>query len=231
MGRGRQILGTARQHVSGWIVTGVIVAITGFTPQEWSASLFRLFPAAGFGWLSGLDLRLILVAVGTTIVVCSVLLQNRASLRLAIALGRGSASPAEGTSSAPVADGKSGADLSSAKTIGIDRAQPGESHEQEIQFCTAPDGVQIAYSRIGRGPPLVKTGNWMTHLEFDFESPIWRHLYRELVRDHILIRYDARGNGLSDREVENISFDAFVHDLEAVVDAAGVERFALLGIS
>jgi class 3 adenylate cyclase/pimeloyl-ACP methyl ester carboxylesterase len=77
-------------------------------------------------------------------------------------------------------------------------------YEQEIQFCMAPDGVQLAYSRIGRGPPLVKTGNWMTHLEFDFESPIWRHFYRELARDHTLVRYDARGNG---------------------------ERFALLGIS
>jgi class 3 adenylate cyclase/pimeloyl-ACP methyl ester carboxylesterase len=108
---------------------------------------------------------------------------------------------------------------------------PDPTYEQKIQFCMAPDGVQIAYSRIGRGPPMVKTGNWMTHLEFDFESPIWRHLYRELARDHTLIRYDARGNGLSDREVEHVSFETFVHDLEAVVDAAGVERFALLGIS
>ena len=114
---------------------------------------------------------------------------------------------------------------------GSDATPPDATYEQEIQFCTAPDGVQIAYSRIGQGPPLVKTGNWMTHLEFDFESPIWRHLYRELARDHTFIRYDARGNGLSDREVEHVSFAAFVHDLEAVVDAAGVERFALLGIS
>jgi class 3 adenylate cyclase/pimeloyl-ACP methyl ester carboxylesterase len=105
------------------------------------------------------------------------------------------------------------------------------ANEQKIQFCTAPDGVQIAYSRIGRGPTLVKTGNWMTHLEFDLQSPIWRHLYRELARDHALIRYDARGNGLSDREVEDISFEALVQDLETVVDAAGVERFALLAIS
>jgi pimeloyl-ACP methyl ester carboxylesterase len=71
----------------------------------------------------------------------------------------------------------------------------------------------------------------MTHLEFDFESPIWRHLYRELSRDHTLIRYDARGNGLSDREVEEVSFETFVGDLETVVDAAGLERFALFGIS
>jgi pimeloyl-ACP methyl ester carboxylesterase len=71
----------------------------------------------------------------------------------------------------------------------------------------------------------------MTHLEFDFNSPIWRHLYRELSRDHSLIRYDARGNGLSDRNVEDVSFETFVSDLEAVVDTSGVERFALLGIS
>jgi class 3 adenylate cyclase/pimeloyl-ACP methyl ester carboxylesterase len=103
--------------------------------------------------------------------------------------------------------------------------------KQEIRFCTAPDGVQLAYSSIGQGPPLMKTGNWMTHLEFDLESPIWRPLYRELAADHTLIRYDARGNGLSDRTVDGISFDAFVNDLEAVVDAAGLTRFALLGIS
>jgi pimeloyl-ACP methyl ester carboxylesterase len=71
----------------------------------------------------------------------------------------------------------------------------------------------------------------MTHLEFDLESPIWRHLYRELSREHTLIRYDARGNGLSDRDIDEVNFEAFVRDLEAVVDAAGLERFALLGIS
>ncbi len=102
---------------------------------------------------------------------------------------------------------------------------------QEIRFCTAPDGVQLAYSAIGQGPPLMKTGNWMTHLEYDLESPIWRHLYRELVKDYTLIRYDARGNGLSDRTVDEISFDAYVSDLEVVVDAAGLTRFALFGIS
>src|SRR5499426_3307710 len=103
--------------------------------------------------------------------------------------------------------------------------------QQEIRFCTAPDGVQLAYSMIGQGPPLIKTGNWMTHLEYDLESPIWRHLYRELAKDHTLVRYDARGNGLSDRIVDEISFDAFVSDLETVVDATGITRFALLGIS
>jgi pimeloyl-ACP methyl ester carboxylesterase len=102
---------------------------------------------------------------------------------------------------------------------------------QEIRFCSAPDGVQLAYSTIGQGPPLMKTGHWLTHLEFDLESPIWRHLYRELARDHTLVRYDTRGNGLSDRTVDDMSFAALVSDLEVVVDAAGLTRFALLGIS
>jgi pimeloyl-ACP methyl ester carboxylesterase len=103
--------------------------------------------------------------------------------------------------------------------------------EQEIRFCQSKDGVQLAYARVGQGPPLVKTGHWMTHLEYDFESPIWRGLYQELSRDHAFYRYDARGNGLSDREVPDVKFENFVDDLEAVVDAAGIERFALLGIS
>ena len=103
--------------------------------------------------------------------------------------------------------------------------------QQDIRFCRAPDGVRLAYSTVGQGPPLVKTGHWMTHLEFDLESPIWRHLYRELATDYTLVRYDARGNGLSDWDVAEVSLDAFVRDLETVIDAAGKERFALLGVS
>ena len=108
---------------------------------------------------------------------------------------------------------------------------PAAELTQEIHFCTAPDGIQLAYSMVGQGSPLMKTGNWMTHLEFDLESPIWRHLYRELAKERTLVRYDARGNGLSDRTVDDISFDAFVRDLETVVEAAQVDRFALFGIS
>ncbi|MGB8605332.1 alpha/beta fold hydrolase, partial [Bradyrhizobium sp.] len=105
------------------------------------------------------------------------------------------------------------------------------TNEQEIHFCQTKDGVQLAYSRMGQGPPIVKTGNWMTHLEFDFESPIWRHLYRELSREHTLFRYDARGIGLSDRDIPDVIFENLVGDLETVVDAANIDRFELFGIS
>lgn len=102
---------------------------------------------------------------------------------------------------------------------------------QRVEFCTAPDGTGLAYSCVGSGPPLVKTANWLNHLEFEWESPIWKHWIEELSREHTLIRYDERGNGLSDWKVDDLSFEAFVQDLETVVDAAGVERFDLLGIS
>jgi pimeloyl-ACP methyl ester carboxylesterase/DNA-binding SARP family transcriptional activator len=103
--------------------------------------------------------------------------------------------------------------------------------QQEIRFCSTSDGVRIAYATVGEGPPLIKTANWLNHLEFDWESPIWRHVFRELARDRRLIRYDARGNGLSDWDVEEISFEAYIRDLESVVEATGVKRFPLLGIS
>lgn len=103
--------------------------------------------------------------------------------------------------------------------------------EQQIHFCTTDDGVRIAYATVGEGPPLVKAANWLSHLEFDWSSPIWRHLLAEFAFDHTFIRYDERGNGLSDWNVSDLSFEAFVEDLEAVVDAAGVDRFPLLGIS
>jgi pimeloyl-ACP methyl ester carboxylesterase len=93
------------------------------------------------------------------------------------------------------------------------------------------DGVRIAYATVGKGPPLVKAANWLNHLEFDWRSPIWRHLVEEFARDHLLVRYDERGNGLSDWEVENFTFESFVQDLESVVETLGMDRFPILGIS
>ncbi len=102
---------------------------------------------------------------------------------------------------------------------------------QDIRYCRAKDGVNIAYSTVGSGSPLVKTANWLNHLEFEWDSPVWRHWIQEFSRDRTFIRYDERGNGLSDWDVEELSLDAFVNDLEVVVDAAEADRFELLGIS
>ena len=102
---------------------------------------------------------------------------------------------------------------------------------QEIRYCTTSDGVRLAYATTGNGPPLVKASNWLTHLDFEWGSPIWRHRYAALSRHHRLVRYDERGNGMSQRDVPDVSFDTWVRDLETVVDAAGLDRFPLLGIS
>ena len=102
---------------------------------------------------------------------------------------------------------------------------------QQIRFCQGHDGVRLAYATAGRGSPIVKAANWLNHLEFDWDSPVWRHFLAELTRDHLLIRYDERGCGLSDWNVPEFSFEAWLRDLEAVVDTTGVDRFALLGIS
>jgi pimeloyl-ACP methyl ester carboxylesterase len=102
---------------------------------------------------------------------------------------------------------------------------------QRIGFAKAADGTRIAWARIGDGPPLIKAANWLNHLELDWHSPIWSPLFQELARDHCFIRYDERGNGLSDWGVPDLGFEAFVTDLACVVDASGHDRFPLLGLS
>jgi pimeloyl-ACP methyl ester carboxylesterase len=102
---------------------------------------------------------------------------------------------------------------------------------QQVRFCQTRDGTGLAYSVVGSGPPLVKTANWLNHLEYEWESPIWRHWLHELTERHTLLRYDERGNGLSDWKVKDLSLEAFVEDLETVVDAAEFDSFDLFGIS
>jgi pimeloyl-ACP methyl ester carboxylesterase len=104
--------------------------------------------------------------------------------------------------------------------------------KSETRFCTSPDGVGLAYAIDGEGAPLVKVGNWMTHLDYERQSPVWRHWVRELGRGRTLVRYDVRGCGLSDRRFEGMpTLDTYVDDLAAVVDAARLERFALFGLA
>lgn len=105
------------------------------------------------------------------------------------------------------------------------------SLEQHIRFCTSDDGHRLAYATIGSGPPLVRAAHWITHLDYDWHSPVWRHWLEGLARGRTLVRYDERGCGLSDHDVRESSLDAYVQDLEAVVDAVGLDRFPLLGLS
>ncbi len=101
----------------------------------------------------------------------------------------------------------------------------------KVEYCRAPDGVRLAYATVGNGPPLVKTANWMNHVQYDWESPTFRHLFLDLACDFTLLRYDARGNGMSDWDVDELSLDAWVVDLETVVNAAGLGRFPLFAMS
>lgn len=111
------------------------------------------------------------------------------------------------------------------------RSIRGAALQQEIEYSRAPDGVRLGWAKVGTGPPIVKAANWLNHLEYDWESPVWRAFLERLARGNTLIRYDARGNGLSDWDVPDVSFNAWVSDLKALVDDAGLDRFALLGVS
>ncbi len=103
--------------------------------------------------------------------------------------------------------------------------------DQHISFFQSSDGVRIAYSKAGSGPPLVKAANWLNHLDFEWQSPIWAHWVAELTKHHTLFRYDERGNGLSDWEISDFSFHAWVKDFEILMDRIGAEKVPVLGIS
>ena len=106
-----------------------------------------------------------------------------------------------------------------------------EELRQTIRYCAAADGPRLAWGTTGRGPPLVRAAHFLTHVEYDLVSPVWRPWIAELSRERTLVRYDGRGCGLSERTDTPLSVDAWVADLEAVVDAAGLERFSLFGCS
>lgn len=102
---------------------------------------------------------------------------------------------------------------------------------QDVRFCRSADGVTIAYAVHGSGPPLVIDSCWLSHLQYDWESPVWRHYLTELGKVATVYRFDERGHGLSDRDVHDHSLGARVADLEAVVEHAGLDRFAILAMS
>ena len=107
----------------------------------------------------------------------------------------------------------------------------GVSSVQDIRFCRSSDGTGIAYAVHGSGPPLLIDACWLSHLQFDWQSPVWRHYLVELGKFATVIRFDERGHGLSDRDVTDHSLEARIADLEAVADHAGFDRFALMAMA
>lgn len=99
---------------------------------------------------------------------------------------------------------------------------------QDIRFCTTPDRVKLAYAVSGEGPPLVMAATWLSHLEHQWRSASWQPWLQAFSREHNLLRYDARGCGLSDRNANDLSFEAWVRDLECVIEAASFRRFDLI---
>ena len=112
-----------------------------------------------------------------------------------------------------------------------EHTRPMVAISQQIRICKAPDGAGIALATLGKGPPIVRSAHWFSHVEFDARSPVWAHWLEEFSREHTFIRYDQRGCGLSDWEPPSVSLDDWINDLAAVVDELGVERFALFGMS
>ena len=102
---------------------------------------------------------------------------------------------------------------------------------QGVRFCRADDGVRLAWARHGAGPPLLIVSCWLSHLQHDWQSPVWRHFLDELGELATVIRYDERGFGLSDWDVDDFSLERRLADLETLVEAAGLDRFAVLGMS
>ncbi len=103
--------------------------------------------------------------------------------------------------------------------------------KQQIRFARGHDGIKLAYATSGAGTMLIKAATWLSHLEHDWTSPVWSHLVQALSAHYTYVRYDERGCGLSDWEVEDLSFESWVRDLETVLDALGVQRTAILGVS
>jgi len=102
---------------------------------------------------------------------------------------------------------------------------------QQIRFCEAPDGVRIAYAVSGTGPPMLVSTCWLSHLQHDWESPVWAHFLQDLGRFVTIVRYDERGYGLSDWDVTDFGLEPRIGDLEAVAEHAGFDRFALMGMA
>jgi pimeloyl-ACP methyl ester carboxylesterase len=213
----------AREYVTHAVVGGAILTLTGFAPEEWLARVVHTthVPEGVLHlWAAGIDVRAVIVVIGMTIIVGD-LLWRRRSAQPALAHSRfvSTIDPARPFSALPIQPARG--------------AEPAEAAGPALQvsYGRTPDGVRLAYAKIGHGPLLVKAGHWLTHLQHDWENPARRNFLQRLGKGRTLMCYDSRGVGLSDWDVEDISLEAWVTDLETVVEAAKVDRFALYGAS
>lgn len=123
------------------------------------------------------------------------------------------------------------ANLATPESQESSKVEIGLADQSPVRFCSSADGVSIAHTEVGEGYPLVAVGSWMSHLEEDWSNPTWKHYLSNLARDFTVIRYDQRGNGMSDWDNVDISFDKMADDLKAVIDCYDYEKVALFGPS
>ncbi len=117
------------------------------------------------------------------------------------------------------------------KTENVSKAAIGLVDQAPVRYCRSVDGVSVAHAQVGTGYPLVFGGSWMTHLEKDWENPGYGHYLSHLAENFTIIRYDQRGNGMSDWADVDISFQKMADDLKCVIDCYQYEKVALFGAS
>ena len=206
---------TIWEHATHWTVAGALLAATGAAPEHWVADLIHHVPLLYESlpsWAASVDYRFIAVIAGLTIIVGDTVWRNHRRREPVVV----AASPAG-----------NGGEAGMTPLI----IEPNNPPMPPIRYCSASDGVHLAYMVHGEGPSLVMAGHWLSHLQLDWENPIRRGYFDRLGQGRTLLRYDARGTGLSDRRPETISPSTWLSDLETVVDAAGLDRFALFGLS
>jgi len=209
---------TTREYVTHAAIGGVILLLTGFVPEEFLVHLLtdvHVSEGAIHLWSIGIDIRIVAVMVGVCIIVGDLVVRRR--MAVSYAGGGGSA-----TASASAGVERNGV---------VPTTEHASTPMPPVRYCTTKDGIHLAYAIHGDGPALVFVGHWFGHLTLDWEYPSRRRFFERLGRGRTLLRYDSRGNGLSDRKIDKISHAAWVSDLETVVDAAGLGRFAIIGLS
>lgn len=108
---------------------------------------------------------------------------------------------------------------------------PQTAQDQQVSFCISGDGAQLAWAKVGQGPAVLKAPNWLNHLDYEWRSPIWGPVWAQMARHCTLVRFDQRGNGLSDWDPPDVSEDTMIADMNRVAEAAGIDRFYLFALS